>query len=178
MPRAKKAGLISDEEARLPISGKSKRPSQKLIDPKALLPGPLVRVGGNVPSQQYQSADPKHLRERYNQYTRALVESNGNPVPALAIVFQISEHEALQRQVALHDELTASMQGMTTAQIFKANDLDKNARIMLLREKVFSGIPAVSLKALDMINDLDSTSSSSDDSWENMVAMALGRKQR
>lgn len=175
---ARKPAEIADD-ATLPIvSGrKTKTTNQRLIDPQAPLPGAMKRVGPNLAKRSPEKkADPKHLRDRYALYCRLLAENYGNPAPALAEVFDISIEEAQLRQVELHTEITRAMQGVSTRELFTMNQMSKEHRLMHLRSLMYHPNPAVSLKAMDMLNELDGATKSSGDTWEEWIGLALGRK--
>ena len=168
------------DDAQLPIiSGRTTKHQQKLLDPQAPLPGALKRVGPRVSREtktQTKQSDPKHLRERFAAYCTALADNYGNPAQALAVVFDIPIEEAREREVELHTEITRAMQGVSTRELFSMNQMSKEHRMLRLRDFMYSPLPAVALKAMDMLNELDGATKSSGDTWEEWAAMALGRK--
>jgi hypothetical protein len=168
------------DEATLPIvSGrKTKATGGKLIDPQAPLPGAMKRVGPK-PAQTAASikkADPKHLREKFNEYCKHLATHYGDPVPALALTFNISEVEAEERQTELHNEIMRAMQGMTTRDLLAQNGMSKEHRLMRMKQFMYSENPVAAIKAMDMIGELDGATKSSGDTWEDWIAMSVKQK--
>lgn len=168
------------DDSTLPIvpGRKTKVGKQTLLDPQAALPGAMKRVGPKPlqSATQQEKADPKHLRQRFSLYCKQLVEHGGDPVPALAIVFDITVEEARERQVELHQEITKAVNVLSNKELFDMNGISKQHRIMRLREMMYSDHPAVVLKSMDMLNDMDSGNKSSGDTWEEWAAMAMGKR--
>ena len=171
------------DEGTLPIvpGRKSRVGKQTLLDPQAPLPGALKRVGPKPVKTKEQLAeqeksDPKHLRQRFSLYCKKLAEYGGDPVPALAVVFDVTEEEARERQVELHQEITRAVNVLSNKELFDMNGISKQHRLMRLREMMYSDHPAVVLKSLDMLNDMDTGSKSSGDTWEEWAAMAMGKR--
>lgn len=168
------------DEATLAIvpGRKSRGPKQKLIDPQAPLPGAMKRVGPRPePSaKEIKEADPKHLREKFDLYCRLLAEHYGEPVPALAAVFGISLEEAAERQAELHNEITRATSAMTQRDLFSMLNISKEHRTARLKTMMYCDNPAVSLKAMDMLNDMDGNAKSSGDTWEEWIALAIKQK--
>jgi len=171
-----------EDEATLPISiGKwkgSKSVKGKLVDPTAALPGNMKSVGGNLSVKTARNKTDKQLQQKAKQYMRHLVMFQGDQVKALMATYGISEQEAETEQEHLHGDLLRVTHGLTITDILKSEDLDRNSRVQILRNHVFSPNPAVSLKALDAINDLDGAARQGGDSWESFVALALANNKK
>src|SRR5215813_6100872 len=174
MPRKK---LIQDDvdEATLPIvPGRrtAKASKQQLLDPQAPMPGAMKHVGPKPLSSEKRArqADPKHLRDRFALYCRELAKSFGDPIPALAIVFDIPIEEAREREVELHREITKAVNAMSNKDLFDMHGVSKAHRVMRLREVFYSDNLAGVLKATDMLEEMDSHAKSSGDTWEDWIA--------
>jgi hypothetical protein len=178
MPRKKTAQQEVDDATLPIIPGRSTRNRQTLLDPQAALPGAMKRVGPKpVQTEKQQNrADPKHLRQRFALYCKELAAKMGDPVPSLAVAFDITIEEARERQVELHTEITRAVNVMSTKELFDMNGISKQHRIMRLREMMYSDHPAVILKAMDMLNDYDGSNKSSGETWEEWAAMAMGKR--
>lgn len=155
--------------------------SSKVIDPTTPLPGAMRRVGGNAPvdeSTLAQKKEQKELIKRFKVYSKTLSLNGGNQVNALCAAYGITEHDAEEHQIKLHDELMKAARGLTTSEVMKMNDVDKNARIMLLKSHMYSSEPGPSLKAIDLLHQIDSASRGADESWETWVTSALAAKKK
>jgi hypothetical protein len=138
-------------------------------DPREPLPegtttGEVVRMDAN---------DKQTAENLASAYARALVAYDGNIEKALAKVFKITEEEALNNMVELHDRARgASRVNTNMTDMMERHDLTTETRLAKLREHMFSPIPAVSLKAIDAITELDSTAKSKriGTTWETFVA--------
>lgn len=175
----KKSAHQEVEDATLPIiPGRSTKNKQTLLDPQAALPGAMKRVGPKPiqTEKQQNKADPKHLRQRFSSYCKELVKSAGDPVPAIAMIYGISEEEAREREIELHSEIMRAVNNMSQKELFEMNGISKAHRTMVLKDMMYSDIPAARLKAVDMLNDMDGSSKSSGDTWEEWAAMAMGKR--
>lgn len=180
MPRKKSEADLLDDATISIVPGRKSKPTRgKLLDPQAPLPGALKRVGPLAEKEDTKQqklvikADQKILRAKFDQYCRELTKSYGDPVPALAIVFDISEDEARERQVELHDEITRAVNSLSTKDLLDMSGLSKPYRIMKLKLAMNSDNPAAMLKAIDMLNDMDGASKTSGETWEEWIASAL-----
>jgi hypothetical protein len=163
------------DDATLPIvpGRRTTRTRQTLLDPQAPMPGAMKHVGPVSPTQvehRKEKADPKHLRDLFPLYCRELGKSMGDPAPALAVVFDIPIQEAQERQVELHHEITRAVNAMTNKELFDMHGISKAHRMMRLREILYSDNLAGVLKATDMLEEMDSHSKSSGDTWEDWIA--------
>jgi hypothetical protein len=168
------------DDGTLPIvpGRRTTRTRQVLLDPQAPMPGALKNVGPKPvkTEKQRNRVDPKHLRDRFALYCRELAKSYGDPVPALAIVFDVSIEEAQLREVELHHEITRAVNVLSNKDIFDMNGVSKAHRVMRLREVFYSDNVAAVLKATDMLEEMDSHAKSSGDTWEDWIA-SVGMKR-
>jgi len=171
-----------EDDATLPISvGKWKGQRAvkgNLVDPTAALPGGMKSVGGDISVKTTRNKTDKQLQQKSKQYMRHLVTFQGDQIKALMATYGISEKEAIDERENLHGELLRATHGQTITDILKSSDLDRNSRVQILREHVFSPVPAVSLKALEAINELDGASRQGGDSWESFIAIALSNNKK
>jgi hypothetical protein len=171
-----------EEDSTLPISvGKWKGQRAvkgKIVDPTAALPGAMKHVGGNLDIKTVRNKSDKQLQQKAKQYMRHLVTFQGDQIKALMATYSITEAEAVSEREDLHGALLKATHGQTITDILKSSDLDRNSRVQILREHVFSPVPAVSLKALEAINELDGASRSGGDSWESFIALALSNNKK
>jgi hypothetical protein len=163
------------DDATLPIvpGRRTTRSRQTLLDPQAPMPGAMKLVSPRRPLKRERSeprSDPKHLRNLFPLYCKELGKSFGDPVPALAIVFDIPIEEARERQVELHHEITRAVNAMSNKELFDMNGISKAHRMMRLREIMYSDNLAAVLKSTDMLEEMDSHSKSSGDTWEDWIA--------
>lgn len=141
-----------------------------LMDPKLPLPGPIKRVAGQRPQKQQRVA----VKDRYDTYLRLLRQYNGDPVPALAAVFGITEEEAQENATVLHKELVKGTDvDRPMDELLTSLDLTQPAVLGVIRRHLYSDHPAASLKAADMIRDMWGDSNVGE-SIEDLVRMALG----
>jgi len=113
--------------------------------------------------------------ERYARYLEELTDQNGNQEQALAIIFGLQIEEVRLRRLELHAEVRSGLGSTTLADVLERNDLGQVARANLLRKHAYSAIPAASLKALDMVADLDGEHSGLG-SFEDFLRLAKSSK--
>lgn len=141
-----------------------------LMDPKLPLPGPIKRVAGQRPTRNQRVA----VKDRYDAYLRLLRQFHGDPIPALAAIFDLTEEEATEQQVALHKTLVAGTDvDRPMDELLTSLDLTQPAVLGVIRKHLYSDHPAASLKAADMIRDMWGDSNVGE-SIEDLVRMALG----
>ena len=176
------AELLEDREPAplaIPVPHKD---HEHRIDPYKTLPGAMpdptpTKRGRGRPRKDdiaaAKRAEDRRRQERYSRYLDALIASQGDTDCALAVVYGLN---SVQEAVDRHDELLADVQaGIPSSSIndmLKGRDLDKAARVSILRKHAYSSNPAASLKALDMIQDLDG-SGPSESSYEQFVRLAM-----
>ena len=105
-------------------------------------------------------------------YAKALIAQQGDVVGALANVFDVTKEYALANMIALHERARgASRANNSMSDMIERHDLTTEIRLAKLREMLFSDAPAVSLKAMDMIGEMDATAKSKriGTSWESFV---------
>ncbi len=83
-----------------------------------------------------------------DRYSRALIAHGGDPIPALAQAFELPEAEVAPRMVELHER------------IVERYDVTQHVQIAMLRQHLFAPDPKVSLKAIEMLREMDATSKS------------------
>ena len=102
----------------------------------------------------------KELRsQRYDIYCEALIDTQGNKIMALVAAYGLPESEVRERYTELLADVRAGVGSSSLAEILERNDLDVAARIRLIRRQAYSTNPAASLKAVDMLAELDSEKS-------------------
>lgn len=169
--------LEADTDAVVVRTGKKRKGKQELLDPRSSLPGAIKTVGGNRPAhgEKAETENQAKVRRQYVAYLQALVRHNGNQIPALAEAYGISEIEAERKQVDLHDRLVRSAKGLSQSELMRRYDLGPEVRTFLLRAHAFSPNPAVSLKAIDMLNDIDGANKAgrSGETFESWLALLV-----
>lgn len=162
----------------LPVPQPHRGPHEHRIDPYRTLPGPVPpqdkpKRRGRRKSADIQAEARAHARwrmERYDRYLDALCEYHGDTVKALSIVYQIDIHEAERRRTELLADVQTGLATASFAEQLVRLDMDKNARLAMLRKHMFAPNPAQSLKALDMIEEMD-TNAPDIGSYEHYVRM-------
>jgi hypothetical protein len=115
-------------------------------------------------------------------YAKALVAQQGDVVGALSNVFDVSRDYALANMVALHERARgASRANNSMSDMIERHDLTTEVRLAKVREMLFHDNPAVAMKAIDLINEMDATAKSKriGQSWESFlvrVKAGLGPK--
>ena len=117
-------------------------------------------------------ADERQKIERYDRYLDALISMQGDTDAALAVVYGVSVQEAVDRHDELLPDVQAGVPASNINEMLKRRDLDKAARVTILRKWAFCNNPAASLKALDMLADLDEGSPQVG-SYEQYVRLAM-----
>jgi hypothetical protein len=162
------------------ISGKwnKKSVSGRVVDPTTPLPGAMKRVGGNLAiTESSGKKDQKELLKKFKVYAKQLSLNGGNQINALMAAYGTSEQEAEANQIKLHDDLMKAARGLTTSEIMKMNDVDKNARIMLLKTHMYSPEPGPSIASIKLLHEIDVASRGADESWETWVSSAIAAKR-
>jgi hypothetical protein len=120
-------------------------------------------------------ADQEMRAARYDRYLEALASNMGDAVAALAEAFEITQEQARANQRALHAEVRSGSGGSDIAPILERADLDIVARVRVLRQHVYSNVPAASLKAIDMLSEMEG-SGGNVGSFEQYLRLAKARK--
>jgi hypothetical protein len=111
--------------------------------------------------------------ERYTRYLDALVEFGGDQEQALADVFGMPIDEVRPQRLVLQKEVRTGLAHTTLADELERQDLTQAARMTLLRRHAYSANPAASLKAIDMINDLEGDRADTG-TFESFLRLAKG----
>jgi hypothetical protein len=139
-------------------------------DPREPLPvGTTTGEATKLPSK----GEKRTAEDLSSRYARNLIAYDGDLEKALSKTFGISEEEAALNLAELHDRARgASRVNTNMVDMMERHDLTIEPRLAKLREHMFSPIPAVSLKAIDAITELDATAKSRriGTSWETFVA--------
>lgn len=187
MPR-KKAEQVADDTS-LMDSGGNDSPGYSgghvhhgdLIDPLTPLPGGvrLKPVADQRPPKR-KPGEAAAARRVYDEYLRALVRHKGDEVNALSEVLALPITEVEDRRLELHEQiLEQAGTGRSLHNLLKESDLGKEARIRILRGHAYSDNPAASLKALQLVDELDQTRIADVNSYESYVRDLMGgRKKR
>jgi len=146
-------------------------------DPREPLPVGVIEEEPVALTGVATKIDPVAMEKRSSEniatfYARALVAYEGDVAKALATVFGISREEAELNMVELHERARSSSRANTSvSDMFERHDLTSEVRLAKLREMLFSPTPAVALKAIDMLGDLDATSKAKrmGTTWESFV---------
>jgi hypothetical protein len=169
-------GEVIDLDAQYSSYGGAKRVHEgRYIDPLSPLPGgviKLVKDQRTKPSRGEKAASSAVYRE----YLQNLVRFSGDGVQALASTLGISLEKAEEGFPELHAGIIKNVAPRSIAEVLKENDLHKDVRIQILKSHAFGQVPAASLKALDMINQMDSVRSQDDSSYESYVRAVQEKK--
>jgi hypothetical protein len=154
---------------------------QELIDPLVPLPGGVLIK--HVKEQRPPRRGPGEAsaaKRVYQEYLRALARHGGNEVNAISEVLSIPIAEVEDRRLELHEQiLEEAGTGRSLQNILKEQDLTKEARIRILRGHAYSDNPAASLKALQLVDELDQTRVADVNSYESYLRDLMGgRKKR
>lgn len=122
-----------------------------------------------------EQAEAKRRSERYDRFLDALIALGGDTDSALAIVYGISVQEATERHDELHADVLAGVPTSSISEMLERRDLSQAARLTLLRRHAFSPNPAASLKALDMLAELDSGRGQDAGTYEQYVRLAMAQ---
>jgi len=171
-----------DEPAPLAIPVPHKEHEHR-IDPYRTLPGAMPdaivptgkRKRGRPRKDDAEAmvrAEAKRKLQKYDRYLDALIALQGDTDAALAVVNGISPQEAMDRHDELLIDVQAGVPASSMVEMMKRRDLDKAARITLIRKWAYSANPAASLKALDMLSDLEEGTADTG-SYEQYVKLAM-----
>lgn len=164
---------------------------EKHIDPYLALEGgskptdephkPKRKRGGNKKTaiQKELAAAQQGVRQRenrYDMYLDAMVGTGGNRVAALAVVFKISEQEAVDRYNELLAEVQRGIPTSSVTEVLERNDVTTHARVKVLRRHLYGPIPAASLKAAEMLADLDDRPAHSGTRYEHYIRMVMAEE--
>ena len=167
MPVRKRA----DKEELLEQVPLTPRKPRQQADPTASLPvGTITGEASPMPAPKTERRNAEDISTRY---ARALVAYNGDIAKALAKTFNIPEDEAAMNMVELHDRARgASRVNSNMVDMMERHDLTIEVRLAKLREHQFSPVPAVSLKAIEAISELDASAKSrrTGTTWEAFVS--------
>ncbi len=170
MPRRKAVGteqLLNQEPPLLALpSPRIAHKHEHEIDPYESPPGAVPVILSEKPLKRKQTAEDvatrkaarmeaRALATRYERYLDLMAQSGGDRDQALASVFNVSIEEAQERRLELHAEVRRGLGSTTLAEILEKNDLSLVARANILRKHAYSDIPAASLKAIDMVQELE-----------------------
>jgi hypothetical protein len=156
-------------------------------DPYETLPGavvmhqttvkPLARkpTKEDAVSRAAAQHDMKVRAERHTRYLDALVEFAGDQEQALADVYGLTVEQVRPQRLELLADVRTGIGSTDLGEILERNALDLTARVNLLRRHAYSNTPAASLKALDMIADLDDDRSDHG-SFESYLRMVKSQK--
>ena len=96
-----------------------------------------------------------------DRYSRALIAHGGDPIPALAQAFELPESEVAPRMIELHERIVgAAKANQVDADLFERYDVTQHVQIAMLRQHLFAPDAKVSLKAIEMLREMDATSKS------------------
>lgn len=167
MPRRK---TVSEEQLveplMLPPPRVTKHGHGHDVDPYQSLPGavavhttiePIKRkmTAGDIEARKTAQLEVKARGERYARYLDALAEHGGDQEQALAEVYGLSVEQVRPRRLELQMDVRSGLGATSLSDVLEQNDLALVARANLLRKHAYSANPAASLKALDMIGELE-----------------------
>jgi hypothetical protein len=174
VPRRKPKGddqLLNAETPTLalPVLPRVAHRHEHEVDPYLSPPGAVaLKSVTHEPIKRQLSALEKRQRKeaqveqrmrtaRCNRYFDALADNNGNEEQALALVYQLPIEEVRANFTFLKDDVRSNTGASTLTQVLERNELALAARVRRLRAWVYSENPAASLKALDMVGELEGT---------------------
>jgi hypothetical protein len=143
-------------------------------------PRPVMVVGTVIePAKKIKGSNSG--ADKYTLYARALVANNGDIIEALAAAYGITRAEAEKDAIKLHEDVRSySRSGISLQEMLEKHDLTREARLAILRDALFSPQPAVRLKAVEMIDEVDMTAKAAriGNTWDDIVRIAKDRAQR
>lgn len=154
------------------------------VDPYESPPGavvvhhePITRplTKADEKARDVAKSEVKARSERYARYLDALTEHGGDQELALADVYGLSPEEVRPRRLELQADVRSGIGGTELAEVLERNDLSLLARVNVLRKHAYSTNPAASLKALDMIGELEGERSEVG-SFESFLRLAKAQK--
>lgn len=98
--------------------------------------------------------DHKARIELYHAYLDELPACGGDKIKAIARAFRITDTQAMERLDELMAIVAMGRGASPVTKLLERADLDISARIAMLRKHVYSDVPAASLKALDMVEQI------------------------
>ena len=119
------------------------------------------------------TAERKRAGERYLRYLDLVIACNGDRRAALALLYDVEIDEVLERENELHAEVMAGAGVASMGDLLKKNDVAKETRVALLKRHAFSPVPAASLKAIDMLGEMDNDKSDQAGRYESYLAAIL-----
>ena len=173
--------------------GGSHKPDDPILDGEVSLPAirshtssnrdPREPIGVGIAGEELTEQKPitgqavrmdgaLDARELQLKFARNLVAFRGDKLPALAATFDCTIEEATRDMLMLSRRITGAAKAIpSTAEVIEDHDLGVNVRVAKLREHLHSPKEAVSMKAIDMINDMDATlrSKKQGTSWEHFA---------
>jgi hypothetical protein len=118
----------------------------------------------------------RHAREKenkYDLYLEAMVLCNGDRVQALSRVYRIEPEEVSRRFRELLADVQRGRSSSSISELLDANDAGAQARAKILAGHLYSPSPAVSLKAADMLAELDQAPKTTNASYETYARAIL-----
>ncbi len=171
----------SDSVSYSDYSGVHGHGSQHLIDPLTPLPGgvKLKQVREQRPPKR-KSVEAAESKRIYSEYARELVANGGDEIAALAQVLNLSTVEVEANRFELHNKVMEQAgSGRSLRTLLAENDLSKETRIRILRSHAFnSSNPAASLKALQLVDELDQERIADVNSYESYLRDLMGDKRK
>lgn len=142
--REYKSHKHGDDDPRLPVAS-----------------GAMRNVTPNAQSGEAASKDT------FSRYARNLFAQKGDLVRAIAITIGKNPDDPIdvayvtEHLEELHGQIRATSRSATSVtELLEKHDLTLETRLVLLRDLLFSPVPAVQLKAMEMIGELDETAKS------------------
>jgi hypothetical protein len=155
---------------------------QELLDPRQpIADGQMANV---TPGRE--TAD-KGSRERFTMYARNLIGTHGDIVKAVCLTLGKDPEndddvaDVTANLAKYHEQIrAASRNNRNIGELFETHDVTLEVRVVMLRELMFHPDPAVRLRAIDFLNEMDETSKAAriGSSWEETVRLAKARAAR
>jgi hypothetical protein len=128
--------------------------------PNTPVPGAATPIKRKMTKQEIADRTEAQLEqkmrgERYARYLDAMVEHMGDQELALADVYGIKVEDVRVRRLELQADVRQGIGKTQLSDVLERADLNIQSRVSLLRRHAFSNNPAASLKAIDMIQDLE-----------------------
>jgi len=188
LPRRKTKGPTQELDAVLPQSvplalppGRPMHPHERPIDPYESAPGAVILTREPIkrPLTRAEMAERDERREeqkiratRYLRFLDALHDNGGDEATALAIAYDRTPEAVALNFYELLEDVRAGLGSTSLANVLEHNDLSQAARIRLFRKHAYSENPAASLKALQLVGELEGGRGDHVGSFESTLRMA------
>jgi len=119
---------------------------------------PTTPTSADLAERDQIRAEMRVAATRYNRYLDALHDSFGDQEAALAAAYNLPIEEVRERFYELRVDVRRGQGATDISQVLERNDLTQADRVAIMRRHAYSANPAASLKAVDMISDMEGDS--------------------